>query len=156
MLEIITIVVSLFALATSFYVGVKQVRISQTQMEMQNKVELYLLVDSCIHRDKNGEKPDQEVPAIFIRNVGSSVIYLEKYIFNGREYPKGKTVIPSVSAFSNAFYWIELPTNGVTHVSLEITFLDWKMRPWKTVGYADFKDGKWEISHTPCERIIRN
>lgn len=152
MLEVISIIISLVALGASFYIGVKQVKISQTQIDFQNKVELYLLTEARIYRDAKGENPDTLVPAIFIRNVGNGVVYLEKYVFNGREYPTGKNVIPPVSVYSDAVYTIELPTNGTTHVSLKLYFLDWQNQPWEMEGYADFKDRHWEISYSPCKR----
>lgn len=152
MLDVITIIISICALVSSLYVGIKQVKISKIQVEFQNKVELYLLVESCTIHDINNQTPDKVVPAIFIRNVGSNVTYLEKYTFNGRDYPLSDEVLPPVSSY-DGFRYIYLPRDGTTHVSLMIVFKDWKKQRWQTTGYADFRDGKWEITYSPCRKI---
>lgn len=151
MIDIIAVVISICALAASLYIGVNQVKISQTQLEFQDKVELYLLHGPITLRKIDGTTPDEMRPGIFIRNVGNSVIYLEKYTFNGREYPLNREVLPPVSSY-DGFHYIYLPMDGTTHVSLSIDFYDWKKRHWQTKGYADFRNGLWEISYTPCER----
>lgn len=153
-LEIISIIISVFALVASAYVGIKQVKISKQQLDFQDKVELYLLHEPITLRDAKRENPDKVLPGIFIRNIGNNVIYLEKYVFNGREYPLGKEPVPSVSAY-NGFHYIYLPTDGTTHVSFTIFFLDWKNRPWKTEGYADLREGLWEITYSPCEQRVK-
>lgn len=150
-LNIVTIIISILALLSSFYIGIKQTRISKLQMNMQNKVELYLLSQPIIYRDASGKQEDKKVPAIYIRNAGSNVVYLENYFYNGKEYPLGKEVLPSVASI-DSFRYIELPTDNSTHVSFEINFLDWKNVPWKTKGFADFNNGRWELTYSPCER----
>lgn len=152
-IDIIPIVISLFALIFSVQIGKKQVEISQQQADAQNKVELYLMADCRIYRDAEGKMPDKKVPAIFVRNIGGNIIYLENYIFNGRKYDVGKHVIPPVSTYQEALYSIELPTDGTTHVSLEIKFLDWKSQKWELTGYADLRNGIWEITYSPSKRI---
>ena len=89
----------------------------------------------------------------FAVKVGNNVIYLDKYLFNGKEYPLRKEVLPPVSAY-NGFHYIYLPTDGTTHVSFEIDFYDWQNKMWKTKGYADFRNGLWEITYSPCEQKI--
>ena len=152
MMDIITIIVSVCALLSSLYVGIRQVKISKMQVEFQNKVELYLLIQPITLKDIHGQFPDRIVPTINIRNIGGNVVYLEKYIFNGREYPLGKYVLPPVASF-DGFRYIELPTDGTPHVSLEIYFLDWEKKKWKTTGYADFVNGAWNMTYLPCERL---
>ena len=73
-------------------IGRKQYELSKWQAEAQNKVELYLLTQPITLKSADGIQPDQSVPAIYIRNVGGNVIYLERYLFDGREYPLGKEV----------------------------------------------------------------
>lgn len=151
-MEIISIIISIIALTISAVIGVKQVKLSKMQAEMQNKVELYLLFNSIVLRDTKKEKEDSVLPAIYIRNIGNNVIYLDSYIFNGKKYPLGKEVLPPVAAF-DGFHFIYLPTDGTYHVSFEIYFYDWQNNPWKTVGYADLRNGVWEITYSPCEKI---
>lgn len=152
-LEVLSIVVSVIALISSAVVGYKQVSISRLQVDMQDKVELYLLSQPVTFRDANKQQEDVTVPAIYIRNIGNSVIYLESYKYNGEKHILGKTVLPPVSHY-DGFYYIFLPTNEITHISFEIHFRDWKNQPWKTLGIADLKDGIWKITHYPCERRI--
>ena len=154
MLEIITIIISICALVSSAYVGIKQVRISKVQIDFQNKVELYLLAGQYTAHDIGNTIPDRIIPAVFVRNLGNNVIYLEKYIFNGREYPLGEEILPPLSKI-DGFRYIDLPTDGTTHVSLKIHFKDWQKQLWQVDGYADFRNGKWEITYTPCEKVKR-
>lgn len=155
MKEIITdvfpVVISTIALISSVLIGKKQVEISKQQADAQNKVELYLLSQPITLRSAKGDIPDQILPAIYIRNIGANVVYLENYTFNGREFPLGRNVLPPVSAY-DGFRYIYLPTDGTDHVSLKINFLDWQNQKWQTTGYADVKDGQWVVTYSPCER----
>lgn len=45
-----------------------------------------------------------------------------------------------------------LPTDGTTHVSLQIDFEDWQKKQWTTKGVADWEDGIWKITYQPCVR----
>lgn len=150
-IDIIAVIISFFALGMSAYIGLKQVKINQKQADFQDKVELYLLNESITIRSADGSKPDEVFPGIFIRNVGNSVVYLERYIFDGKEYPLHKEVLPPVSAY-NAFHYIFLPTDGTPHISISVDFYDWKNQLWRTNGYADFRNGIWEITYSPCEK----
>ena len=150
-INIITIAISIIALISSAIIGRKQLQISKQQADAQNKVELYLLSQPITLRSAKGDAPDRILPAICIRNIGANVVYLENYIFNGREYPLGKNVLPPVSAY-DGFRYIYLPTDGTNHISLKVNFLDWQNQKWQTTGYADLKDGIWEVTYSPCER----
>ena len=150
-MDIIPIIISVIALISSVLIGKKQVEISRQTADAQNKVELYLLSQPITLRDAKREAADEIRPAICIRNIGANVIYLENYTFNGREFPLGKYILPPVSAF-DGFRYIYLPTNGTDHVSLRINFLDWQDQKWQTTGYADLKNGIWEVTYSPCER----
>ena len=138
MLDIFTLIISIAALLSSFYIGKKQYELAQMQAVAQNKTELYLLVQTITLRDASGKQPDKALPAIYIRNIG-------------KEYPLGREVLPPVSSF-DGFRYIYLPTDGTTHISLEIDFLDWTSHRWKTKGYADLNDGIWKVTYSPCER----
>lgn len=84
MLDIFTLIISIAALLSSFYIGKKQYELAQMQAVAQNKTELYLLVQTITLRDASGNQPDKALPAIYIRNIGNNVVYLDKYLFNGR------------------------------------------------------------------------
>lgn len=160
-MEIATIVISLLALASSAYVGYRQVKVSEAQVraqraqaeaqkaqaeaqkaqvDAQNKVEIFLNVEVY-----NG------MPAVLIRNIGNAVIYLEKYTFNGQEYPLGEYVLPPFSTYDWCWH-IELPTNGASHVSLKVDFKDWSGKEWQTIGYANYGEGGWKIAYSPCKK----
>lgn len=150
-LEVLPILISVIALISSALISRKQIKISQAQVDLQNKVELYLLSQPITLKNANGTTPDIVKPAIYIRNVGANVIYLEKYIFNGKEYPLGEEVLPPVSAY-DGFRYIYLPIDGTNHVSLKVLFHDWQNQKWQTEGYADLRNGIWEITYSPCKK----
>ena len=149
-MEVASLIISVLALGVSAYIGICQVRISKIQASAQNKVELYLSSEPITLRKADSAVPDKVVPGLFIRNVGNNVVYLDKYLFNGKEYPLNKEVLPPVSSYS-CFHYIYLPTDGTTHISLTIDFYDWQNQLWQTKGYADFRNGLWEITYSPCE-----
>ena len=150
-IEFLTFIVSVLALISSIQIGRKQYELSKWQAEAQNRVELYLLTQPITLKSADGIQPDQSVPAIYIRNVGGNVIYLERYLFNGREYPLGKEVLPPMSV-CEGYRYIYMPTDGTTHVSLQIYFEDWQKKQWMTKGFADWEDGIWKITYQPCVR----
>lgn len=150
MFDIFTLAVSFLALISSVIIGRKQFELNRLQFATQDKVELYLLVQLIALTDVNGSPLDGKRPVIYIRNVGNNVVYLDKYLFNGREYPLGREVLPPLSTF-DGYHYIFLPTD-IPHVSFEIDFYDWRNRSWKTKGYADFQDGIWKITYSPCEQ----
>ena len=152
-LDLVTIFISVLALISSAMIGKKQFELSRQQMAAQNKVELYLLSQPITTQSDTGDVPATIRPAIYVRNIGANVIYLEKYIFNGREYPLGRNVLPPLSV-CDAFQYIYLPIDGTDHVSLTINFLDWQNQKWQTTGYADLKNGIWEITYSPCEKRL--
>lgn len=148
-LSIISIVVAVLALISSTCVGIQQVKINKEQLELNNKVELYMKSDAIELREMNKDNSGLLVPGIIIQNARSNTIYLEKYFFNGNEYPLGKEVLPPISE-CGAYHYIYLPTDDRTHVSLEVFFLDWHSKEWKTVGYADYQNGQWVLTYSPC------
>lgn len=89
------------------------------------------------------------VPIIQVQNVGTQVVYLEKYVFNGSEYVKNGQVLPPTYSQSNPIYWINLPINGATHVSLTLYYYDLNKRHWKSEITADFINNSWEVSSLP-------
>jgi len=144
-LDVLPVLISIIALIVSAHIGKKQVEISQMQADFQNKVELYLAVG--LYQVQCGM-----VPAVFIKNIGNNVVYLVKYDFNGREYPQNMFVLPPMSVCSEAYYRIDLPIDGSIHVSLKLEFEDWQRQNWQTKGYADFRNGVWELTYSPCEK----
>ncbi len=95
-------------------------------------------------------------PFIHVQNVGTRLIYLDKYIFNGREYATDSQILPSrYSQAENNFYRIELPTNEEIYVSLEIFYHDLDNRSWSSRVIAR-KEGLlgWNIKTLPREPLL--
>jgi hypothetical protein len=139
------------AVIAAYLIGRKQNEINAAIHRTQDVVELY--GSSAIRKNVN-EKNEviSQTPLIYIQNVGTRVVYLEKYIFNGREYNTDNQILPpTYSQALNNFYWIELPTNRESHVSLEMFFFDLENRRWKSKIFADFEGGIWKIKTLPRE-----
>ena len=145
LLNVLPILISVAALISSIFIGRKQVEISRTQIDLQTKVELFLVLGT--YRTSGGQ-----VPAIIIRNAGNSTVYLTKYEWNGKEFPQHSFVLPPMSVCTDAGFYIDLPADGTKHVSFRLKFKDWNMEKWVTEGYLDFKDGSWELIYSPCKR----
>lgn len=92
-----------------------QYKINKLIHHVQDSVELYSYHSNLTIRD--GEK-EVNIPQIFIKNVGTRIIYLDRYVFNGRVYLCKGQVLPPSYAYSDAFYRIDLPMNGEKYVSL--------------------------------------
>lgn len=126
---------------------VKQIEISQMQIDFQNKVELFVFATVYT------PYPGTNIPAIFIKNAGNNVVYLIKYDLNGQERLQNMYVLLPISVCNEVCYRIDLPTDGTTHFSFKLDFEDWKKQKWQTKGYVDFRNGIWELTYSPCERL---
>ena len=126
-MEIISIVISVFSLAASVYIGIRQVRIDKKQSDLATKVELYITfapvrvirvdipnanLDATSNNlaghnnaDSSSMPPNSLLPSLMIKNISSGVVYLDKYLFNGREYPLDAEVLPPVTAV-DAYHYI--------------------------------------------------
>lgn len=138
--NILTLSISLLALISSFFIGKKQFELSKMQAAAQNKVELYLLCQPITLKDMDGRQPNKMVPSISIINIGKNVIYLDKYSFNGREYPLRKEVLPPVSAF-NGIHYIFLPTDGQRMYHSKLIFMIGKTSTGKQKVMLIFETG---------------
>ena len=124
--------------------------LTRKQLKIQDTVELYaslLLVDS---QNSQGNTISR-IPYIHIQNVGTKLVYIDKYIFNGREYLADSQILPSTySQAQNNFYRIPLPTNNETYVSLEVFYHDLDTYFWSSKVIAN-KGGPfgWEIKTLP-------
>lgn len=135
--NIILIVTVIAALA----VGYQQIFINDV-------VELYAFPGVKAVQDSNGNilRYDQ---VIKIQNVGTRVVYMEKYIFNGVEYITHGQVLPPTYAQQDLLYWVDLPQNGINHVSLIVYYQDLDSRDWKSEIVADLVGGAWKVSSLP-------
>lgn len=123
-------------------------KISKLQQESADTVELHAYL--AMEGSDNGSLK----PFVRIQNVGTRLVYLSSYIFNGRKYVLSKQVLPSVysGALAN-FYWVELPTNGETHVFLEFFFSDNRNKNYSSEVIAENINGFWNVSTSPSKLI---
>jgi len=148
--EILMFVATVSTFVVALFIGIKQSKINEKLLKVQDIVALF--IDSGSKKvDFNGS--EVTVPTMVLYNLGTTVVYLEYYIFNGRKYPVGAITLPTRASFPEFAYKIDLPTNGDNHVSFEIYILDSLDRRWYTEGYADFTNGSWQIMHLQCKRI---
>jgi len=132
-------------------VGVLAYWIGKRQAKIQDSVELYATFGIIKNLDAN-----TETPIIYIQNIGSRVVYFDRYEFNGRFYELNGQVRPSTySGALNNFYRINLPTDGTDHVSVLLLFHDIDDRKWKSKIICDFKNGWWDIKTYPSELVLR-
>ena len=135
--------IALIAVVAAYLIGSKQIRIQDT-------VELY----GSLFLIKNVDAEDKvvsTVPYIHVQNVGTRLVYLDKYIFNGREYLADSQILPSTySQAENNFYRVQLPTNEETYVSMEVFYHDLDHRFWSSKIIAT-KGGPvgWDIKTLP-------
>lgn len=148
--EILLFIATVSTFVVALFIGIKQNKINEKLLKVQDIVALF--IDSGSKMVANGDS-NAIIPTMVLYNLGTSVVYLEYYIFNGRKYPVGAITLPTRSSFPEFSYKIDLPTNGETHVSFEIIILDSLDRRWYTEGFADLNDGAWQIMHLQCKRF---
>ncbi|OGZ56317.1 MAG: hypothetical protein A3H64_00525 [Candidatus Ryanbacteria bacterium RIFCSPLOWO2_02_FULL_45_11c] len=137
--------ITLGAIIAAYLIGKKQNEINASIYRTQDVVELYASFALRKNVNEKGEVISQ-TPLIYVQNVGTRLIYFEKYIFNGKEYPTTNQVLPSTySQALNDFYWIELPINGEVHACIEVFYYDLEKRKWKSRIFADLESGTWKI-----------
>ena len=142
-------IVTLFDLVAAYCLGKEQNKINNAIHRTQDTVELYCSSLIIVNKDEK-DQIISALPYIHIQNVGTRLIYLDKYIFNGRVYGTDGQVLPSTySQAINNFYRIELPTNGDVHVSLEVFYRDLENRKWSSVVYADKNQSNWNVKTLP-------
>ena len=126
--------------------------IGSRQIKIQDTVELYGSL--LIIKSQNADGKTLSVPYILVQNVGTRLVYLDKYIFNGREYLADSQILPSTySQAENSFYRIQLPINEEVYVSMEVFYHDLDHRLWSSKIIAT-KGGPigWEIKTLPRQR----
>ena len=134
--------IPIIAIIAAYIVGRRQIKI-------QDIVELYCSYGLIVNKDSD-EKTMSSIPIIHVQNVGTRLIYLDKYIFNGREYDASSQILPSTySQAENNFYRIELPPNEEKYVSLEIFYHDLDSRSWSSRAIATKGGLGWDIKTLP-------
>ena len=150
-MNIAPIIISVLSLIASVIIGIRQISIDKKQSDLTSKIELYISFAQVGVFEGNEKEPKKILPAMSIINISAGVVYLEKYLFNGREYPLNEEVLPP-AAYTNALHYIFLPTDGTDHVSFQVSFKDWQGKLWETTGYANLLNREWRITYQPCHR----
>lgn len=144
--------VMLLAVIAAFWVGLQQIKINKLISRTQDIVELYATAGVEIYKKQDGNT-DKIQPIIYIQNVGTRLIYLDRYIFNGRIYNTDRQILPSTySQALNNFYRIDLPVNKENHVSLQIFYHDVDNRHWTSEIFTDFISDRWQIKTLPRKK----
>lgn len=143
---------TLIGAATAFILIViawSQNKINRAIHNVQDAVEIYAFT------------PDNK--QIHLQNVGTRLIYLDKYIFNGVIRETHQQILPPAEHSPAAIYWIDLPSiikvpnpagddmvqmMVADHVSLEVLYRDVDGRNWKTTVFADYVASKnlWQVN----------
>jgi hypothetical protein len=136
--------------------GVVAWRINNKLKNIQDVVEIFGSLAIVIRKAvKTGE--DETYPYLHLQNVGTRIIYLDHYIFNGKKYKlNGQVLASTYSQAESNYYWIELPTNDETHVSVNIQYRDTDNRTWKTEVIADRFGNRsidWRVQSYPKKQI---
>lgn len=135
----------LAALLVALAIGFRQILISDV-------VEIFASPEAKqIINDSNGTTTRS--PIIKIQNVGTRLVYLDRYVFNGKEYLTHGQILPPAYSQAGAGYWVDLPTNGENHASLILYYHDLEERYWKTEITADIELGSWKVNSFPRKRI---
>ncbi|NUJ97245.1 hypothetical protein HGA92_00480 [Candidatus Gracilibacteria bacterium] len=145
------LVIDFGILISAIVLGIFQYKINKRLGDLDDVVEVYATYGVGLIQ-KNGE--NFSTPFIHIQNVGTRLIYFDKYIFNGKIYELNSIVRPSVySQAQNNYYCIDLPTNGENHVSVEIYYTDIDKRKWKSKIVCNLENSFWKINTYPREKV---
>lgn len=145
--------VAFITLYVAYTIGKRQNEINEKLGKLQDIVEIHGALMIVETKDKDNKINYK--PYICLQNVGTRIIYLNSYVFNGKKYILNGHILASTYSQTLAnYYQIELPTNGETHVSLTVRYIDQDERIWETEIFAelDQKYG-WKISPYPKKLV---
>lgn len=139
-------IIAACAIGAAYVIGTRQIKI-------QDIVELYGSYGFIVNKSEKDEIVSTG-SFIHIQNVGTRLIYLDKYVFNGRVYiTDGQILPPTYSQALNGFYRVELPSNHEMHVSLEVFYHDVDNRFWSSMIIAEKTNAWWEIKTLPRKSV---
>ncbi|MFI5260490.1 MAG: hypothetical protein ACHQU0_01705 [Candidatus Paceibacteria bacterium] len=132
----------LVTVIVAFSLGYRQIYLSDV-------VELYAITSS--KQVLNVDTGVTSTPSVIIaiQNIGTRLVYLDRYIFNGSEHQTNGQILPPTYSQSNGAYLIDLPNNGTHHVSTVVYYHDLDNRHWKSEIISDFVDNAWRTSSLP-------
>lgn len=154
-IDIVQAIVTGITLVVAFFIGRRQNEINEKVGKLQDVVELYGAHFVEVYTDEGGKEFTKEY--VGVQNVGTRIVYLESYTFNGRKYKLNGQVLPSTysQALAN-YYKIQLPTNGETHVSITFRYKDVDGRLWESEVMGDLVQGwGWKIA-TYSKKLIKD
>ena len=153
--EILTSLIALLTFIVAIFIGKEQNRINRYLLKIQDFVEIFINIENFQIQSSNNSSSSRPVMRIY--NIGNLVIFLSAYTFNGVRYSIENAAIPPVKMFPEHYYYIELPTNGTSHVSFELLFIDSLNKKWKAEGVADCSNehNNWQIKVSRCKRISK-
>lgn len=119
------------------------------QISLNDVVELFAITSTkqVFNVDDGSKLPPSVI--VSIQNIGTRLVYLDKYIFNGVEYITNGQILPPTYSQSGGSYYIDLPSNGIIHVSIVLYYHDLDGRYWKSEIIADFVDNTWKTHSLP-------
>ena len=161
--DLLMIVVTALAALGAVYIGFCQNKINKKLLALQDVVDVYLAIACEQRRILAGEIKDGKgkkekvigVPIVKIHNISTLPISLIGYNFNGMDRKISPYRLPPAAQFPAAYYYIELPYNNVVdYVSLLLVFEDSFKNKWKVKAFAEYRNGRWEISSQKPENDI--
>ncbi|MBQ3180396.1 MAG: hypothetical protein IJB55_03470 [Firmicutes bacterium] len=141
--DLLAVFVALLAFIGAVYIGIQQNNINKKMLSLQDAVDVYLAIGAY---QATFEQETIYAPVIMIHNISTLPIALCGYTFNGIERKIPAYRLPPASQFPNAHYYVYLPIKDIDYVSFVLELEDSFKRKWKVNGFAEIKNGKWEIS----------
>lgn len=141
--DLLTVLVALLAFVGAVYIGVQQNCINKKIISLQDAVDVYLEIGA---RPAKIGQETIAAPVIMIHNISTLPVALHGYTFNGIERKIPVYRLPPAVQFPNAHYFIYLPIKDIDYASFVLELEDSFKRKWSVRGFAEFKNGKWEIS----------
>ncbi len=141
--QLLSNILLLITLLVAFGIGYRQIVLNDV-VEIYATPSFKTMIDSATGSEV-------VLPIVDVRNVGTRLVYLEKYIFNGSAYGTNDQILPSSYSQAGGLYWIDLPgpKSTITHVSINMYYRDLDGRKWKSEIVADQVNGSWKISTLP-------
>lgn len=122
------------------------------QIYLNDVVEIYAVtgIKEVVNIDNNVKT---HLAIVNLQNIGTRLVYLDKYVFNGSEYITNGQILPPTYSQAGATYYIDLPNPKInSHVSVLVYYHDLDGRHWKSEVISDFENNIWKTSSLPRVR----
>lgn len=141
--DLLAVVVAIIAASGAIYIGIQQNKINKRLLALQDAIDVYLEIG---FRNAIVKEKEMLVPVIMVHNISTLPVSLVGYTFNGIERNISAYRLPPAAQFPNAHYFIYLPLEDIDYVSFLLEFEDFFKRKWSVKGFAEIRNGRWEIS----------